>query len=118
MQSSTNYFCVRLLIINLIIGFYCIRYFIGSASRTQKEMLADPNSKDANFITQKEFIKLNNLTRIDFLKCDIEGSEFEFIADTDLLQITQQLAIEIHDNAGDRNEFIIKLQELGLKLVH
>lgn len=92
------------------------RYFIGSASTTQKEMLADPNSMDAKFITQKEFIELNNLSKIDFLKCDIEGSEFDFIADTTLLQLTNQLAIEIHDSAGDRNEFISSLIELGFKI--
>ena len=92
------------------------RYFIGLASPTQKEMLKDPGSKEAQFITQKEFIELNNLDRIEFLKCDIEGSEFDFINDTSLIQITEQLAIEIHDSAGDRNVFINKLQELGFTI--
>lgn len=89
------------------------RFFIGFRSAKQKQMLNNPYSKDAQFITQNEFIDLNNLSRIDFLKCDIEGSEFDFIQDTSLLQITNQLAIEIHDFAGDRNIFISKLKELG-----
>jgi FkbM family methyltransferase len=92
------------------------RYFIGSPFSQQKEMLKDPNSKDAKFISQKEFIELNNLRKISFLKCDIEGSEFDFINDTSLLQITNQLAIEIHDFAGDRNTFIKKLRELGFNI--
>jgi FkbM family methyltransferase len=92
------------------------RYFIGSLSSTQKEMFKDPDSKDAQFITQKEFIELNKLSRIDFLKCDIEGSEFDFIDDTSLLQITNQLAIEIHFSAGNRNSFIDKLKELGFTI--
>jgi len=92
------------------------RYFIGSSSTKQKEMLNDPASKDAQFITQKEFIELNKFSRIDFLKCDIEGSEFDFINDTSLLQITNQLAIEIHDFSGDRNIFIKKLKELGFNI--
>jgi len=92
------------------------RYFIGSVSTTQKEMLKAPDSKDAQFITQKEFIELNKLSRIDFLKCDIEGGEFDFINDTSLLQITNQLAIEIHDSTGDRNEFIKKLKELNFQI--
>ena len=83
---------------------------------TQNEMLKNPDSKDAQFISQKEFIELNNLSRIDFLKCDIEGSEFDFINDTSLLEITQQLAIEIHDHAGNRNEFIEKLVQLGFQI--
>ena len=44
-------------------------------------MLDDPNSKDAKFITSEEFIKINNIKRINFLKCDIEGSEFGLIED-------------------------------------
>jgi FkbM family methyltransferase len=89
------------------------RFFIGFRSAKQNQMLNDPLSKDAQFITQKEFIEMNKLSRIDFLKCDIEGSEFDFINDTSLLQITKQLAIEIHDFAGDRNIFIKKLKEFG-----
>ena len=92
------------------------RYFIGSASTTQNEMLKTPDSKDAHFITQKEFIELNKLSHIDFLKCDIEGSEFDFISDTSLLEITKQLAIEIHDHAGNRNDFKEKLTELGFRI--
>ena len=92
------------------------RYFIGSTSATQNEMLKTPDSKAARFITQKEFIELNKLSHIDFLKCDIEGSEFDFIKDTSLLEITEQLAIEIHDAAGDRTEFINKLIQLGFQL--
>jgi FkbM family methyltransferase len=92
------------------------RSFIGLYSTKQKEMLNDPLSKDAVFISQEEFIKKNNLRSIDFLKCDIEGSEFDFIKDTSLLQITKQLAIEIHDFGGSRDEFIAKLVELGFQI--
>lgn len=92
------------------------RYFIGSQSVKQKEMLNDPLSMDAVFITQREFITQNKLSSIDFLKCDIEGSEFDFINDTALLEITQQLAIEIHDNAGNRKDFIDKLIQLGFHI--
>jgi FkbM family methyltransferase len=92
------------------------RYFIGSSSETQSEMLRMPESSDAEFITQKKFIELNNLQSIDFLKCDIEGSEFDFINDSSLLEITKQLAIEIHNHAGDRKKFISKLKELGFQI--
>lgn len=92
------------------------RFFIGSFSSIQKEMLLTNESKDAQFINQKEFIELNKFNRIDFLKCDIEGSEFDFISDTSLLEITKQLAIEIHDHSGNRSEFISKLVELGFNI--
>ena len=93
------------------------RYFIGTMSATQKMMLNDINSKDAEFITAEEFIKLNNIQRIDFLKCDIEGSEFGLIENNaPLLRITEQLAIEIHDSAGDRKHFLAELKELGFTI--
>lgn len=88
------------------------RYFIGSFSQKQKEMLNDPLSGDAEFISQQKFIEKNNLKIIDFLKCDIEGSEFDFMENTSLLQITKQLAVEIHDFAGDRNKFLERLKEM------
>ena len=93
------------------------RNFIGLASDKQKLMLNDPDSKDAKFITAEEFINLNNLKKIEFLKCDIEGSEFELIeGEAPLLRITNQLAIEIHDFAGDRNYFITRLKDLGFTI--
>ena len=93
------------------------RYFIGTMSATQKMMLNDINTQDAEFISAEEFIKLNNIQRIDFLKCDIEGSEFGLIENNaPLLRITEQLAIEIHDSAGDRNHFLSKLKELGFTI--
>ncbi|MBK9099374.1 MAG: FkbM family methyltransferase [bacterium] len=92
------------------------RYFIGSSSETQMEMLKSSEIFGAEFISQQKFIELNNLQSIDFLKCDIEGSEFDFINDTSLLEITKQLAIEIHDHAGDRKKFISRLQELGFEI--
>jgi len=45
-----------------------------------------------------------------------EGGEFEFINNNFLLEITDQLAIEVHDFAGDRKEFIKKLIELGFQI--
>jgi len=93
------------------------RKFIGTVSPKQKMMLNDPESMDAGFITVEEFIKLHNIQSIDFLKCDIEGSEFGLIEnDAPLLKLTKQIAIEIHDFAGDRHKFINKLKELGFTI--
>jgi len=93
------------------------RYFIGTMSATQKMMLKDIQSMNAEFIPAEEFIKLNNIQRIDFLKCDIEGSEFGLIENNaPLLRITEQLAIEIHDSAGDSKHFLARLKELGFTI--
>lgn len=53
-------------------------------------------------ISQDELIRRFGLTAIDFLKVDIEGSEFALLtADSPLLAIARQVAIEAHTDAGD-----------------
>ncbi len=93
------------------------RCFIGSRGDMQKELLEDPHYHGADFVTQEEFIAKHHLTKIDFLKCDIEGSEFGLLnAESPILAMTDQLAIEIHDFAGDRYEFIHMLEACGFEL--
>ena len=55
-----------------------------------------------------------DLAHIDFLKCDVEGSEFQLLTpDSRLLAITRQLAIELHHAIGDGETFINMLRSLG-----
>ena len=93
------------------------RCFIGGRGEAQVELLKDEHFRGAVFTTEEEFLKKHELTRIDFLKCDIEGSEFELLTpDSPLLAITQQLAIEVHDFAGDRYQFLDRLKDCGFEL--
>jgi FkbM family methyltransferase len=52
------------------------RCFLGEQGTAQTELLEQSEYQGAEFISQVEFIERNQLARIDFLKCDIEGSEF------------------------------------------
>lgn len=76
------------------------------------------NPKPGVQISEEEFIHAYNIERIDFLKCDIEGSEFElFRPGSRLLEMAQQIAIEIHDSGGDLEQFEAMLREHGFELM-
>lgn len=52
----------------------------------------------------EEIIKVNNLTRIDFLKLDCEGSEYDILynAHAGTLRKISKIAIETHKGKGER----------------
>jgi hypothetical protein len=97
-----------------------IRAFVGNFTETQKAALQQGNDyADAPTLTEAELIERGNLSRIDLLKCDIEGSEF-FMLETGsrLLSMTQQLAIELHNWGGDIDAFLAKLTDSGFEIGH
>ena len=93
------------------------RGFIGGRGGVPRKILEDPGCAGAGLLDQETFVKKHRLDRIDFLKCDIEGGEFElFAAESPLLEITRQLAVEVHDHAGDRHEFMSTLERRGFEV--
>lgn len=93
------------------------RAFVGGNSVVQQGLVQQDMYAGAEFMTQEELIAKNQLTRIDFLKCDIEGSEFELLGEhSPLLAMTQQLAVEIHELIGDRWEFLRRLERCGFEI--
>ena len=93
------------------------RCFIGGRDGVQQELLGNPDCSGAEFLDQEAFVKRHGLERIDFLKCDIEGGEFRlFGPESLLLKTTRQLAVEVHDHAGDRHEFIKMLERSGFEV--
>jgi FkbM family methyltransferase len=61
-----------------------------------------------NSITINELIKEYNIPKIDFLKIDIEGSEFVLFKDTDWLDKVKTIVIELHDSLdSDRVKMVI-----------
>tara|TARA_B100001248_G_scaffold262563_1_gene259443 strand:+ start:5952 stop:6731 length:780 start_codon:yes stop_codon:yes gene_type:complete len=66
------------------------------------------------------YIDLIELTQdmpcIDLIKCDIEGSEFDFIEHYPaLLEKTQRIVLEIHESFGDTQAAISTLESMGFK---
>ncbi len=80
-------------------------------------MIKGKEWEGAEFISSGEFLKLNEISQIDFLKCDIEGSEFGLIKEENsLFNIANQVSVEIHDFAGDRSDFIGRLKSFGFNI--
>jgi FkbM family methyltransferase len=93
------------------------RVFVGGKTKLQDEILQTPDGGSANFISEQELLERGNISRIDFLKCDIEGSEFDLLtSESKLLAVTQQLAVEVHDVAGDRTSFLDRLRGCGFEI--
>ncbi len=58
----------------------------------------------------------NDVAHIDLLKCDVEGSEFDFLNSYEkFLGKISHLAIEFHSEHGSVVEAIHKLEKVGLK---
>jgi FkbM family methyltransferase len=76
-------------------------------------------------ITLDHIIKTNNLTKIDFLKIDIEGAEYDLIdgLNVDTLSIVKQISIEFHDFVDPNlrkktKESVQKIKNFGFDLKH
>jgi FkbM family methyltransferase len=68
--------------------------FIGGKTSFQEMQLASGEAAGTPFLSQDEFIARYGLTHIDFLKCDIEGSEFDLLKPgSRLLAMTDRLAV-------------------------
>jgi FkbM family methyltransferase len=93
------------------------RSFIGVTTKAQASAVEDPDYRDAPYVTEQAFLEKFNIQHVDFLKCDIEGSEF-FLMDpaSKLLSLTTNLAIEIHSWGGSVPNFISFLRSAGFDI--
>jgi FkbM family methyltransferase len=96
-----------------------IRAFVGAMSDKMDAVLSqDENYADAPWMSEEQLIHEGGLSRIDFLKCDIEGGEFGLLSkDSKLLAMTQSLAIEIHSFAGSVDGFMQDLEHCGFSIL-
>jgi len=91
------------------------RAFIGIfTDKQRRDFENDPAYGDAPTINEDEFLQRYQIDHIDFLKCDIEGSEFFMMErGSRLLDIADRVAIELHDFGGDPQHFLDTLKEKG-----
>jgi hypothetical protein len=67
--------------------------------------------------TVAEVMDAHHLDRIDFLKMDIEGAEFRIFRDSARwLERVDNLAMEVHNHAGDPTEIVDSLRTAGFKV--
>jgi FkbM family methyltransferase len=79
--------------------------FSGNASTLDSDLWDDNNFELVKTISFDDILKKFNLIKIDYLKIDCEGGEYDFLMNKNLLNINY-LAIEIH----------IQLKEKALKI--
>jgi FkbM family methyltransferase len=70
-------------------------------------------SYDVECVNFYDFIIKNNINKIDFLKIDCEGTEYEIIDSIpdEFFKTIKKLHVEFHDNDGERVKSIIKKLE-------
>lgn len=89
--------------------------FIGGVTRAQEEF-PEVQQHTVDFISEQGFVDRYGVDQIDFLKCDIEGSEFDLLKPGSLLLgRARQLAIELHAWAGDMDGFVRMLEDQGFE---
>jgi FkbM family methyltransferase len=88
--------------------------FVGQMGDKQKSLQEIDIYQQAGWMSEEELIATCALDRIDFLKCDIEGGEYDLLhPGSKLLAMTRNLAIEIHKFAGDPDGFLDMLRSQG-----
>ncbi len=67
--------------------------------------------------TMDEIMEKHRLASIGFLKCDIEGGEFDvFLDNNDFLRRVDNIAMELHPSKGDPRRLVAALQSSGFDL--
>jgi FkbM family methyltransferase len=93
------------------------RAFVGLTTKAQAGVTNSPDYMGAPFVTEQAFLDEFDIRRIDFLKCDIEGSEFYMLDPSSrMLSITTNLAIEIHVWGGSLPRFLDHLRDIGFEI--
>ena len=60
-------------------------------------------------------MNLHGISHIDFLKCDIEGGEYDALGEgSELVDMTEAIAVELHAFAGDPEALVQSLVARGL----
>jgi FkbM family methyltransferase len=65
-------------------------------------------------LTMSELFVRHSIEHVDFLKCDIEGSEFDlFASDSSWLDVVRRIAMEVHCDFGAVPELVALLERAG-----
>jgi FkbM family methyltransferase len=95
-----------------------VRCFLGQMGDLQREIIrCDKNYSDAQWMNEDQLIGHCQISRVNFLKCDIEGGEFGLITpNSRLLKMTTVIACEVHSFAGDVTKFLQMIESSGFEM--
>jgi FkbM family methyltransferase len=92
-----------------------INAFIGAQTCIQQQMAREVRFHGVPTLSEEALLERVG-SRIDFLKCDIEGSEFAlFRQGSKLIEAADQIAMELHPHAGDVDSIIQQLKAAGFE---
>lgn len=75
------------------------------------------HKKEADIIYMKDILLDNKITKVDFLKVDIEGSEFDlFQNNNEWLSKIEKIAMEIHPQFGNVKSLIQTIKDKGFRV--
>jgi FkbM family methyltransferase len=91
------------------------RGFIGQpCQKTLGIIENDPNYRDAPWLRVPGLLSQEGITHVDFLKCDIEGGEYDVLGEgSELVEMTEAIAVEIHAFAGNPDDLVQSLIARG-----
>ena len=93
-----------------------VNAFVGGQTQFQQQLALAERSASVSTVSEQELLDRAG-GRISFLKCDIEGSEFQlFNSGSPLLAASDQIAIEIHPDEGNSEQMLELLKAAGFKL--
>lgn len=93
-----------------------VQAFVGGVTSYQEALASEERTDGISTVSQERLIADNRIEKIDYLKCDIEGSEFGLLTpESPILRITRQLAIEVHKRAGDWQAFRRMIEAQGFE---
>jgi FkbM family methyltransferase len=93
------------------------RAFVGVKTSVQIAVASDPAYSDAEYLSESAFLTEFSIEHVDFLKCDIEGSEFFLLGpESKLLSLTNNLAIELHPTGGSVAHFLDFIRSAGFEI--
>jgi FkbM family methyltransferase len=91
--------------------------FLGAETSYQTEMKAQGDAAPTPFLSEADFVARYDVTRIDLLKVDIEGSEYGLLTpESKLLAMAGQLTLEAHNFCGDPKALAEILTRLGFEM--
>jgi len=89
----------------------------GVCSDRNRMRAASHFGSDPRVVALNGLVEEFRLPRIDFLKIDIEGSEFDLFGhDTEWLWITRRIAMEVHEPYGDPERIADVLSSAGFQV--
>jgi FkbM family methyltransferase len=94
-----------------------VNAFVGGETTFQADLRGTGRVADVPTISQSDLLARLGGSPLNFLKCDIEGSEFAlFATGGPLLAAAKQIAIEIHPDSGDADELIQRIKGMGFDI--